>query len=117
MDAVKAYPACAQVISGRYRDNGHNALFSRNAIGCSIMFQYSRKPSTIADSRPLLPSGRPSFQKIRHSPAPSIRAASKSCTGIQRNPPYVRNTGNVENTAGKITAAGVSSIPSRFKTR
>ena len=44
--AQKAEPACPQVISGKYRDNGQSALSSKNAIGCSIKFQYSKKPST-----------------------------------------------------------------------
>ena len=66
-EATKEYPAWLRLISGKYRDRGHRLLSSRNANGCSMRFQYSKKPNTMADRMPLEERGSPILQKIAHS--------------------------------------------------
>ena len=66
---------------------------------------------------PGLPSGMPIRKKIWNSPAPSIRAASMTFSGIPRKKRYIIKTENVAKIPGKTTDCGLSSIPRRFNTR
>ena len=86
-------------------------------MGCSTIFQPSRKDSSRVQTSPLLFMGTATWTKIASVPQPSNRAASRISSGMARNPWAMRNVPRGRKTAGRINAQLVSSRASPSRTK
>src|SRR5215204_4342664 len=78
-------------------------------------FQLARNEITVKVTIAGLALGRMIERKVRHGPAPSIRALSSSATGMVLKNCRMKNTPKALAAPGTMTASSVSNQPNRLR--